>query len=133
MDYSDVRYWDARYASSAGRAPFEWYCGFEGLEHLLAPHLRGGEDFEILLPGCGTSRLGPALYERGFRNLSCTDASRAAIEVVTARDESCEDMDFSVLDATDMSAELPGGCFDLVGGGGPTGTDVGLLICLNDP
>ena len=59
-DYGLASYWDQRYAADEEGA-FDWYQGWETLERYLKPFLSADPDFEVLIPGCGNSRLGAAL------------------------------------------------------------------------
>ena len=90
-DYGDAAYWEARYRASP--TPFEWLAPASALTSHVLPLLAAAREPEVLIPGCGTSALGPALYACGVRNLSCIDWSEAAIAHVAARDEALEEMD----------------------------------------
>lgn len=110
-DYGSASYWDERYAASEGQV-FDWYQGYGALRPLIEPFLEEREDFEILIPGCGTSRLGAELYEDGYRNITNIDQSSVAISQMIDRFADCDEMDFAVMDVLSMDG-LPDSCFDL--------------------
>ena len=112
-DFSSPRYWEARYSRSAF-APCDWYCNYEVLKPLLSSYLSRSADIELLIPGCGTSALPSALYRDGFKNISCIDSCPSVVQHAAQQHSAMEDMDFSVLDATALSAVLPPECFDFI-------------------
>lgn len=80
--------------------------------HLL-PYLSKSEDFEVLVPGCGSSLLGPKLYEDGVVNVSNIDVSPIVISWMRTAYAEYEEMDFSVMDATALDGEIEDSCFNL--------------------
>jgi SAM-dependent methyltransferase len=117
-DYGSPAYWQARYgALPPSSPPFEWLADWRTLgPHVLA-RLRPGADpdAEVLVAGCGTSSLPADLHAAGCANVSAVDVAPAAVAWQAARyGASLPDLDVSVLDATDMTDELPDGCFAAV-------------------
>ena len=86
------RYWDQRYAADDEGA-FDWYQGFETLEPFLRPFLSADSDYEILIPGCGNARLGAALYDAGYLNITNIDSSSVVISQMTDRYADKEEME----------------------------------------
>jgi len=110
-DYGNPSYWDERYAAYES-SRFEWYQDFQGLKQHIDSYISAGEDFEVLIPGCGNSRLGADLYEHGVKNITCVDTSAVVISQMSDRYLDLEDMEYSVMDARNL--DLPDKCFDLV-------------------
>eukprot|EP01138_Halocafeteria_seosinensis_P011197 gb/GECG01011436.1/.p1 GENE.gb/GECG01011436.1/~~gb/GECG01011436.1/.p1 ORF type:complete len:369 (+),score=43.81 gb/GECG01011436.1/:1-1107(+) len=120
-EYSLPSYWEERYATTQSK-PCEWYLDYSQLRSILLPYLPKRErtrssaanEFEIFIPGCGTSQIGEELYKEGYRNVSAIDISSCLISDLRHRYRNFEKMDFSVMDATVLSSELPRQCFDLI-------------------
>jgi len=110
-DYGSPSYWDERYAVEDG-SNFDWYCDFGTLKAYLMPYIMFDAENEILIAGCGNSRLGADLYDVGFHNLTCIDRSAVVISQMGDRYADKEEMEFSVMDARAM--ELPDACFDVI-------------------
>ena len=91
-DYGLASYWDQRYAADEEGA-FDWYQGWETLERYLKPFLSADPDFEVLIPGCGNSRLGAALYDAGYMNITNVDSSSVVISQMTDRYADKEEME----------------------------------------
>jgi len=79
--YGNISFWEERYLSSKCEI-FDWYQG--NYEALGLGSLMKKED-QVLIAGCGTSRLGPDMYDGGFENIYNVDASRAAISAMEKR------------------------------------------------
>ncbi|KAA0147904.1 hypothetical protein FNF27_00745 [Cafeteria roenbergensis] len=114
--YASPEYWQQRYKATSYGA-FEWLQSGSDLwpllENLLHP------DHEILVAGCGTSRIGPDLYERGFRRVTNVDSCTACVESQAARWASMEHMDWSALDLAAVGPDaavstVESGSFDAV-------------------
>lgn len=110
-DYGSPSFWDERYAAQDGSS-FDWYTDYAALKPYLLPFLSTHPAFEILIAGCGNSRLGPELHDNGFVNLTCIDTSTVVINQMSDRYADKEDMEFTVMDVRNM--EIPDGCFDLI-------------------
>lgn len=117
-NYGLVSYWDERYAAAPNTC-FDWYLTYDALKPLLLAHgalpAAAPADFEVLLPGVGSSSLPARLSADGFVNLTCLDASAVAVGQARARfDAALPEADFSVADATAPGDAMPPGVFDLV-------------------
>lgn len=110
-DYGNPSYWDERYA--ADERSYEWYQDYASLEEYIAPHLKIKGDFEILVAGCGNSRLGAALYDQGYVNITNIDSSQVLISQMCDTYTDREEMEYTVMDARKMDA-IPEECFDLI-------------------
>ena len=99
-DYGSAAFWDERY--EANPAPFDWYNTYQNLKPILRPFLSTSPDFEVLVPGCGSSTLSADLYDDGYRNVTSLDISGVVVEQLAARYSGREEMEFSVADATDL-------------------------------
>ena len=110
--HSNVVYWDTRY--SAETESVEWLLDYRDLKPVLLPLLTPAA--EVFLPGCGTSGLGAALSRDGFRNVSQADFSSVAIRLMRSRHSGADfsDMDFNVLDATELPDNILPASFDVI-------------------
>ncbi len=117
-DYGNPLYWQERYAADPS-ACFDWYMPWETIKPILAARrlLRpGDQDYEVLLPGCGNSRLPAQLSADGLTNVSCVDHSSVVISQLQARFQDLPEADFSTADVTtaEPCPERPDDVFDLV-------------------
>ena len=78
QDYGNSSYWDERYAASSGEV-FDWHQSYKELKPQLLPFLSADPEFEILIPGCGSSSLGADLYDEGYLNITNIDMSSVVI------------------------------------------------------
>jgi SAM-dependent methyltransferase len=65
-------------------------------------------DAEILIPGCGTSRLGAALYGAGFPNVTNIDVSEDVVNAMTRKHALLKDMQYAAIDACDTRIPASG-------------------------
>lgn len=98
-DYGSASYWDERYAYS-GDAQYDWYQSYDTLKLFLEPYLQDAKsryenDFEILIPGCGSSTLGASLYEEGMENITNIDSSSVVISQMKEKYSHLEEMECS--------------------------------------
>ena len=110
-DYGSAAYWDERYA--ADEKHYDWYAGYATLSPHLAPYLKDVPDYEILIPGCGNSELGAALYDEGYLNVTNIDVSTVVISQMDTLYADKEEMEFSVMDGKKLEF-IPDQCFDLI-------------------
>ena len=100
-DFAAASYWDDRYAA-AGNVPFDFYCTYKELKAVLSPFLSQSPDFELLVPGCGSSSLSADLFRDGYRNVTSVDISGVVIEQMTERYRDHEEMEFSRMARADL-------------------------------
>eukprot|EP01038_Epipyxis_sp_PR26KG_P010537 gene10537-14157_t len=113
-DYGSSSYWDERYA--ADDRSYDWYQDYAALAPHINPILKKAlmtNDFEILVPGCGSSKLGAEIYDRGCKNITNIDTSTVVISQMTELYAEREEMEFTVMDARRMEY-IPDQCFDLI-------------------
>eukprot|EP00455_Lapot_gusevi_P049693 TRINITY_DN7095_c0_g1_i2.p1 TRINITY_DN7095_c0_g1~~TRINITY_DN7095_c0_g1_i2.p1 ORF type:complete len:208 (-),score=33.02 TRINITY_DN7095_c0_g1_i2:47-670(-) len=106
--YARPEYWDARYQQDPD--PFEWYQNFEGLKHVLRPHLQ--LQSKILQVGCGNSRVAEDMYINGWRDITNIDISSVAIEMMAKKHADKPEMKWLVMDVTQM--DFPEKMFDVI-------------------
>ena len=120
-EYGVASYWNERYAALMDKSEkegddisYEWYQSWTSLRPLIQPLLKPNDsNFEVLVPGCGSSNLGASLYREGCKNVTCIDSSSVVINQMSDKYSSHEEMEFTVMDATDMEY-IPDQTFDLV-------------------
>eukprot|EP01063_Lacrimia_lanifica_P002179 TRINITY_DN11130_c0_g1_i1.p2 TRINITY_DN11130_c0_g1~~TRINITY_DN11130_c0_g1_i1.p2 ORF type:complete len:210 (+),score=83.03 TRINITY_DN11130_c0_g1_i1:118-747(+) len=107
--YSKKEYWEQRYALNT--QPYEWYLGYEELKDVLPKYVRQGS--RVMVAGCGNSTLGEELYDRaGLTDITCIDFCEAPIEVMMARKEGREGLNYIVADLKDL--HIPSGAYDVI-------------------
>ncbi|XP_061525244.1 citrate synthase-lysine N-methyltransferase CSKMT, mitochondrial isoform X1 [Phycodurus eques] len=84
--------WDRVYADRSSKTStfknFEWFFGFEAVQNLIAPLLlteaRPEAPLQVLNMGCGTSALGPSVYQRCPVpvRVTCVDISAVAVRLM---------------------------------------------------
>ena len=93
---------------------YDWYLDFHDISKHLSPYLDGiGASAEIFIPGCGSSPIGPRLYEMGFPNITCVDWSAVLIQRLQDQYASLESMEYSLMDVRSLE-HIPNNCFDLI-------------------
>ena len=80
-EYANASYWNERYSNLITEdnedISYEWYQDWATLKSLLLPLLEKNDpSFEVLIPGCGSSKLGKAIYDEGCKNITSIDSSR---------------------------------------------------------
>lgn len=109
-DFSSVGYWEARYAADP-KAAYDWLLPYSSLRSILVPRIQARSDAEILILGCGNSRLGEELYKDGFHNITNLDFSPTVIGQMSARYSSYSEMDFLT---ADVCAPYDAEVYDLI-------------------
>ncbi|KAH8739396.1 2 SAM dependent methyltransferase [Cryptosporidium ryanae] len=128
-DFSSSVYWGDFFRRCGGRGDrsFEWYGEFCDLEDLLVNSIAKSGDVEekrseskrIAHIGCGSSRLGAELYDRGFRNIVNIDFSKEVIEEMSKENQGRSGMRWLCMDvekefADYVSDEGNFGQFDVI-------------------
>ena len=96
-DFSSVEYWESRYASDP-KGAYDWLLPYSSLRSILLPRIQNRHDAEILMLGCGNSRLSEELYKEGFRNVTNMDFSPIVVDQMSMRYSVFSEMDFLVKD-----------------------------------
>ena len=113
-NYGNRNFWDERYAAKGDGPTFDWYQDWSTLESVLSPYLGADPlNFEILIPGCGNSRLGADLYNKGYLNITNVDSSEVVVKQMEDRFRDLDQMEFTTMDARDLNV-LPDNTFDLI-------------------
>ncbi|KAG9160072.1 hypothetical protein Leryth_005802 [Lithospermum erythrorhizon] len=125
-DFTSKDNWDTFFTIRSSSDAFEWYAEWEDLKSPLLPHLNsldGGS--QILVPGCGNSRLSEYLYDEGFKGITNIDFSKVAITGMLRKNVRVrKEMKWRVMDMTHM--QLDDESFDAV-------VDKGGLDALMEP
>ncbi|KAF8820931.1 putative methyltransferase [Cardiosporidium cionae] len=77
--YGSVEYWDDRYTKDTEF--FDWYQKWEGIKDLLM-ELGLSTDDNILVVGCGTSRLSEDMFKEGYTQITSVDNSPVCIQLM---------------------------------------------------
>ncbi|OMJ80960.1 hypothetical protein SteCoe_18667 [Stentor coeruleus] len=109
-DFSSREYWESRYSSE--NTSYDWLLPFSQLRNIILPRLHDNTQSEILIVGCGNSRIGEELYRDGFHNITNIDYSAAVIRQMLEKYREMEEMDFTEMNVCNI--EFPPGCFDMV-------------------
>ncbi|XP_047316426.1 eEF1A lysine and N-terminal methyltransferase [Impatiens glandulifera] len=126
-DFTSKENWDNFYKI---KDAFEWYAEWHELRAPLLSHLPSLDDgssasLQILVPGCGNSRLSEDLYDAGFKAITNIDFSKVAITEMLRRNvRSRPIMRWRVMDMADM--QFADETFDIV-------LDKGGLDALMEP
>ncbi|CAI9776988.1 unnamed protein product [Fraxinus pennsylvanica] len=121
-DFTSKENWDQFFTIRGSDDSFEWYAEWPQLRDILKTHLLssspppepsdgiGGdtahvtpEEVQILVPGCGNSKLSEHLYDLGFRNITNVDFSKVVISDMLRRNvRDRPEMKWRVMDITSM-------------------------------
>jgi ubiquinone/menaquinone biosynthesis C-methylase UbiE len=74
--YGKTSYWDERYTKDP--EPFDWYQRYSGIKDLIAQYIKKSDN--ILMAGCGNSRLSEDMYDDGYTTVANVDISRVVID-----------------------------------------------------
>ncbi|XP_015887230.2 uncharacterized protein LOC107422309 isoform X1 [Ziziphus jujuba] len=132
-DFTSKENWDKFFTIRGTGDSFEWYAEWDELRDPLLSHLSGPNgtpqsetaSMQILVPGCGNSRLSEHVYDAGFKTIINIDFSKVVISDMLRRNvRQRPDMRWRVMDMTAMQFE--DGTFDAV-------VDKGGLDALMEP
>ncbi|XP_044500497.1 eEF1A lysine and N-terminal methyltransferase [Mangifera indica] len=123
-DFTSKENWDKFFAIRGCDDSFEWYAEWPPLRDPLIS-LLGPHSVQILVPGCGNSRLSEHLYDAGFHGITNIDFSKVVISDMLRRNvRDRPDMRWRVMDMTNM--QFTDESFDVV-------LDKGGLDALMEP
>lgn len=105
LSYGDVAYWSARYRSRDHEA-YDWYVSWAHLKELLSTYLC--LDSQILILGCGTSRMSDEMHAEGFVNITNVDRCESVITTVAERTQDKPTVEFHALDAQHLLEKWTG-------------------------
>ncbi|CAH2059889.1 unnamed protein product [Thlaspi arvense] len=134
-DFTSKENWDKFFTLRGKDDSFEWYAEWPQLRDSLLPLLRDSSSssssssssgsLQILVPGCGNSRLTEHLYDAGFRDITNVDFSKVVISDMLRRNiRTRPELRWRVMDITKM--QLADESFDTV-------LDKGALDALMEP
>ncbi|KAJ0467699.1 putative endothelin-converting enzyme 1 [Helianthus annuus] len=125
-DFTSKENWDKFFSIRGTDDSFEWYAEWPQLRDLLLAQINSTEsEVQILVPGCGNSRLSEQLYDAGFRCVTNIDFSKVVIGDMLKRNVRVRPvMRWRVMDMTSM--QFADKSFDIV-------LDKGGLDALMEP
>ena len=109
-DFTSKENWDKFFTIRGCDDSFEWYAEWAELRDPLLSHLSDPNrtpsepaSLQILVPGCGNSRLSEHVYDAGFRSITNIDFSKVVISDMLRRNvRQRPDMRWRVMDMTSM-------------------------------
>ncbi|KAI8538084.1 hypothetical protein RHMOL_Rhmol09G0074200 [Rhododendron molle] len=128
-DFTSKENWDKFFTIRGSDDSFEWYAEWPQLREALLTHLTLSQSPpltpQILVPGCGNSRLSEHLYDSGFTDITNIDFSKVVISDMLRRNvRSRPGMRWRVMDMTNV--QFADETFDVV-------LDKGGLDALMEP
>lgn len=111
-DFTSKENWDEFFSIRSSDEPFEWYAEWAELRDPLISQIPVSEpeassSTQILVPGCGNSRLSEHLYDAGFRGITNIDFSKVVISDMLRRNvRQRPGMRWRVMDMTKMQVWL---------------------------
>ncbi|GER28789.1 S-adenosylmethionine-dependent methyltransferase [Striga asiatica] len=130
-DFTSKENWDQFFTIRGSDDSFEWYAEWPQLKSLLTSSLLAQSEplkaaaVNILVPGCGNSRLSEHLYDAGFTNITNVDFSKVVISDMLRRNvRDRPGMKWRVMDMTAM--QFANAAFDAI-------LDKGGLDALMEP
>ncbi|EEF44186.1 S-adenosylmethionine-dependent methyltransferase, putative [Ricinus communis] len=125
-DFTSKENWDKFFTIRGADDSFEWYAEWPQLRQpLLSLFANDDSPVQILMPGCGNSRLSENLYDLGFKDITNIDFSKVVISDMLRRNvRDRPGMRWRVMDMTDM--QFADETFDVV-------LDKGGLDALMEP
>lgn len=118
-DFTSKENWDKFFTLRGNDDSFEWYAEWPQLRDSLLPLLQDSSSssssssspsgsFQILVPGCGNSRLSEHLYDAGFRDITNVDFSKVVISDMLRRNiRTRPELRWRVMDITKMQVFVP--------------------------
>lgn len=111
-DFTSKENWDKFFTLRGAGDSFEWYAEWPALGDPLVAELSSfsaaDTPVEILVPGCGSSRVSECLYDAGFRQITNIDFSKVVVSDMLRRCvRSRPEMRWRVMDMTDMQVSKP--------------------------
>ncbi|XVE74431.1 hypothetical protein DITRI_Ditri12bG0016900 [Diplodiscus trichospermus] len=111
-DFTSKENWDSFFTIRGSDDSFEWYAEWPQLRDSLLPLLQqqqrlspssSSSSLQILVPGCGNSRLSEHLYDAGFEDITNIDFSKVVVSNMLRRNvRDRPNMRWRVMDMTQM-------------------------------
>lgn len=101
--YAQKDYWDQRFEKSTGY--FDWYVGWKELKSTLNPYINYEDN--ILMVGCGNSKMSECMYQEGYNQIVNIDISSVIINkmIEESKSKNFDKMIYLEMDATSMKFE----------------------------
>ena len=106
--YGKAAYWDERYTRDP--EPFDWYQRYSGISDKLSAQVKKSDN--ILMLGCGNSRLTEDMYVDGFTSIENIDISPVAIKQMKEKHADKKSLNWKVMDA--IKLDFPDETFDCI-------------------
>jgi len=106
--YGKIEYWDERYTRDP--EPFDWYQRWSGVSELVKPFITPTS--QILVVGCGNSRLSEDMFDEGYTNITNVDISMVAIKSMQEKYRDKVGMTYAQMDVRSMDS--PDASFNVV-------------------
>uniref|UniRef100_A0A1D1Y6U2 Methyltransferase-like protein 13 n=1 Tax=Anthurium amnicola TaxID=1678845 RepID=A0A1D1Y6U2_9ARAE len=126
-DFTIKENWDKFFTLRGRGDAFEWYAEWPALRDPLLSQLSspGDHPLQVLVPGCGSSRMSEHLYDAGYRSVTNIDFSKVVVSDMLRRNVRARpEMRWRVMDMTEM--QFADGSFDAI-------IDKGGLDALMEP
>lgn len=113
-DFTSKENWDSFFTIRGSDDAFEWYAEWSQLKEPLLSNLTipssndavSAKELQILVPGCGNSKLSEYLYDEGFCNITNVDFSKVVISDMLRRNIRARPvMKWRVMDMTNMQVD----------------------------
>lgn len=110
--YSDPNFWEEQFqktAQSPGEGMFDWYLGWGELKKYLLLLMIPPKKSQVLMVGCGNSRLTYDMYKSSWKQITNIDISQSVIDTMQKWHDKkgvvSSEVSWMVMDATNMSFE----------------------------
>lgn len=107
--YGKSEYWEDRYQKD--KEPFDWYQRYSGIKDIITQYIQ--PSFQILVLGCGNSKLSEDMFEDGYQHINNVDISFTVIKQMQEYyKEKIPQLAFKQMDA--RSLQYQDGTFDAI-------------------
>lgn len=112
-EYATKEFWESRYREKEGY--FDWYAEFPELKETFETQYGLNTSNNVLMLGCGNSKLSEQMYEAGYHDILNIDISEVVINQMkkVSEEKGQNKMRWEVMDATNM-VEVKDKSFDCV-------------------
>lgn len=101
-EFRDKEYWD-KFFKQRGTKAFEWYGEYENLCDVLHKYVKLTD--QVLMIGCGNSKLSENMYDVGIKHIMNIDLSNVVIQQMSAKNKHRKEMQFVKMDMLYMDFE----------------------------
>ena len=100
-EFSGKDYWD-RFFKIRGTQAFEWYGEYENLFECIHKYIKPEDN--VLVIGCGNSKLSENMYDVCFKHITNIDLSDIVIKQMSAKNKNRKDMKYLKMDMLNVRA-----------------------------